>query len=348
MPRTLAPPTVTAPELKKSWEAHLGDHVVRLEWSPDGGLLAAALIGGPVAIFTADGRFLRELPGHSVGALAISWSADSRLLASAGQDGCARIWNAASGQPLRELNAGAQWVEQVAFSPAKDYLLTGAGRVLKLWNSAGQLLRDFPDHPSTISAIAWQPSDLYFATAAYGQLANYHAERPGFAKTFAWKGSILVVAWSPDGNYLATGNQDASVHFWYRKSGKDLEMTGYPAKIRELAWDSESRFLATGGSPVVTLWDCGGKGPAGTRPIQLEGHERFLSALAYQHKGKLIASGCQGGAVFVWNHRQPQRPLRAAWLGSAITQMRWAPDDAKLAASTEAGLLRVFEKSEKE
>jgi WD40 repeat protein len=157
-----------------------------------------------------------------------------------------------------------------------------------------------------------------------------------------------VVTWSPDGNYLATGNQDASVHFWYRKTGRDLEMTGYPAKIRELAWDSESRFLATGGSPVVTIWDCGGKGPAGTRPIQLEGHERFLSALAYQHKGRLIATGCQGGAVFVWNHRQPNRPLRGSRIGSAVTQIRWAPDDRFLAASTETGLVRVFEKPEKE
>ncbi|MBM3785390.1 MAG: WD40 repeat domain-containing protein [Acidobacteria bacterium] len=348
MPRALAFPPVIAPELRQSWEARLGDHVVQLGWSPDGEMLAAAQIGGPISVFGSDGRLLLELPGHSIGTLAISWSADSRLLASAGQDGCARIWDAPTGAQLHQLKGGAQWVEHIAFSPSRDYLLTGAGRFLKMWNGSGQHLRDFPDHPSTISGIAWQPRELFFATAAYGQLANYHAEKPEFGKAFAWKGSILVVTWSPDGNYLATGNQDASVHFWYRKSGKDLEMTGYPAKIRELAWDSESRFLATGGSPVVTIWDCGGKGPAGTRPIQLEGHERFLSALAYQHKGRLIASGCQGGAVYVWNHHLPQRPLRGSQLGSAITQIRWAPNDRMLAASTEAGLVRVFEKSEKE
>lgn len=292
MPRALAPPKVSVAELRQAWEAHLQDHVVRLEWSPDGSMLAAALIGGPVSLFAASGRFLRELPGHAVGTLAVSWSADSRLLASGGQDGCARIWEVSSGAALHELKCGAHWVEQVAFAPVKDYLLTGAGRFLKMWSGDGRHLRDFPDHPSTISAIAWQPREMFFATAAYGQLANYHAEKADFAKAFPWKGSILVVAWSPDGNFLATGNQDASVHFWYRKTGRDLEMTGYPAKIRELAWNSDSRLLATGGSPIVTIWDCGGKGPAGTRPIQLEGHERFLSALAYQHKGRLIASGC--------------------------------------------------------
>lgn len=236
----------------------------------------------------------------------------------------------------------------MAFSPVRDYLLVAAGKHLGLWNSSGSHLHDYPEHPSTISDVAWQPGEIFFATAAYGQLANFRADKPEPVKEFKWKGSILVIAWSPDGNYLATGNQDASVHFWYRKSGRDLEMTGYPAKIRELEWDSGSRFPATGGSPVVTIWDCGGKGPAGTRPIQLEAHQRFLSALAYQRKGALIASGCQGGEVYVWNPLRPQQPLRGAQLGSGVTQIRWAPHSRLLAAATESGLVRVFEKSERE
>jgi WD40 repeat protein len=166
-------------------------------------------------------------------------------------------------------------------------------------------------------------------------------------KSFQWKGSILVVAWSPDGNYMATGNQDASVHFWYRKSGRDLEMSGYPAKVRELSWDSGSRYLATGGSPLVTIWDCGGKGPAGTRPIQLEGHGGFLSAMTFQHKGSLLASGCQGGDVFLWSLKKTGQPLRGSKFESPITQVRWAPNDALLAAASESGEVRVFQKVEK-
>lgn len=348
MPRTLTETAAPAPPLRLKWEAHLSDHVVRLEWSPDGTKVAAALVGGPVSLFAADGRFLRELPGHGFGTLSISWSADSRLIASGGQDGLVRIWDADSGAELHKLDAGSEWVEQVAFSPVRDFLLSAAGRKLKLWSASGQHVRDYADHPSTIANIAWQPGELFFATAAYGQLATFHADKLEPVKEFKWKGSILVVAWSPDGNYVATGNQDASVHFWYRKSGRDLEMTGYPSKIRELTWDADSRFLATGGSPVVTIWDCGGKGPAGTRPTQLEGHPRTLSALAFQYKGRLIASGCQGGSVYVWNHRVRAMPLRGAQMGSAVTQIRWAPDDSHLAASTESGLVHVFERSEKE
>ena len=47
----------------------------------------------------------------------------------------------------------------------------------------------------------------------------------------------------------------------------------------------------TGGGPMVCIWDCGGpKGPEGTQPQMLEGHEDNLTAVAYQSRGYLLAS----------------------------------------------------------
>ncbi|HMP41901.1 MAG TPA: WD40 repeat domain-containing protein, partial [Roseiflexaceae bacterium] len=66
-------------------------------------------------------------------------------------------------------------------------------------------------------------------------------------RKFEWKGSVLVLAVSLDGKYIAAGAQNASVHFWICRDGTDLEMSGYPRKVRELAWDSSSSYLATGG-----------------------------------------------------------------------------------------------------
>ena len=64
------------------------------------------------------------------------------------------------------------------------------------------------------------------------------------------------MAWSPDGKVLAHGNQDATVHFWYAQTGTDLQMSGYPTKVRELGWDFTSRYLATGGGRMPCVWDC--------------------------------------------------------------------------------------------
>ena len=124
--------------------------------------------------------------------------------------------------------------------------------------------------------LAWRPGTNHLAVLAYGAATVYDpAGGIEPVKTLAWKGSPLAMAWSPDGTILAHGNQDATVHFWDYHRSLDLQMSGYMTKVRELAWDSTSRYLATGGGPVVCLWDCkaGPSGPEGTRPQMLEGHE---------------------------------------------------------------------------
>lgn len=329
--------------LSSQWKAELGDHVIRLAWSPDGKLLAAALVGGPVAIFHGEtGERIATLPGHNVGTTCLSWRFDSAAIATGGQDGKVRVWNPETADLLAAMEAGSPWVEEIAYGPGKDILISAAGKVLRAWKISGDLLTEFEAHPSTISDIAWQADTPYFTSVTYGQLAMFRYNEAAPSRKFEWKGSILRVAWSPDGNFVATGNQDASVHFWYRKSGKDLEMSGYASKVREISWDAGSRYLATGGSPVVTIWDCAGKGPAGSRPIQLEGHEAMLNAITYQHRGSLLASGCRKGDVCLWDPAVSETRLALVSFGTEVTQLRWTPNDQKLAGSTASGTVEVW------
>jgi len=335
--------TSSAPELGVAWERNVADHAIDIAYSPDGRLLAVAAIGGPISLFDAQsGEITSVLPGHSGGTFALSWRADSRRLASGGQDGALRIWDIADGASHVMCDAGAAWVEHVAYSPAGDFVVSAAGRKLRLWNSQGELLQNYPDHPSTISDVQWQPGERLVTSACYGRVATFRTDSPEPLKAFSWKGSILNLAWSPDGNYIATGNQDASVHFWYRKTGKDLEMSGYPIKVRELAWDSSSRYLATGGSAIVIVWDCSGKGPAGTKPIELDGHELPLTALAYQPNGAFLASGCRAGKIRLWSPATSRKLIRTSELPGEITRLVWASDGRSFAASSSVGAVRVF------
>ncbi len=150
-------------------------------------------------------------------------------------------------------------------------------------------------------------------------------------RSLEWKGSALALSWSPDGRHIAVGDQDGTVHFRTLGLERDLQMSGYPTKVRELAWDPGSRWLATGGSPVVTVWDTSGRGPEGSRPLQLEGHDGFLGALAWQRQRPCLASGCRGGRVTIWNPTDSCRPVSSLEMGAAIRTLAWSPDDRMLA-----------------
>ena len=332
------------PASQQLWLAQLEDHVQSLVWSPDGRWLTAASITGPMTLFSGKtGQVTQMLSGHRFGTCEIAWNASGTLLASVGQDSTTRIWNPESGAVLHTLDSGAAWVEHLAWSQQDDLLATAAGRKLRLWDgSTGQLLQAYPDHRSTISDLAWQPATKLLTSATYGRISFWQAESATLMRSLEWKGSILVMAWSPDGNLVATGDQDATVHFWMTKTGKDLQMYGYPTKVRELSWNGTSRYLATGGSPTVTVWDCSGKGPEGSKPIELKGHAAFVSALAFQHHGPIIASGSAEGTLMFWHVDKPRRPLFQAPLAAGISQIVWSPDDHLVAVGTEAGLVTVY------
>ncbi len=326
------------------WRTDIGGYVSDLAFSPDGKSVAAASVEGPVRILDVSGTVRHGLDGHSFGTTTLSWRPDSRSLASSGQDGKVRLWEAVRGEEKAALDGGSAWVEKVAFSPDGRFLVSTAGRGLRMWRPDGTLLWESLDHGSTVADVAWQPgSSKELVCAAYGGLTLYRPSNPEPTRRFRWQGSTLVIAWSPNGKHIATGDQDATVHFWTVGSGEDLQMWGYPTKVRELSWNSTSRYLATGGGPLVTVWDCSGKGPSGTKPISLEAHEGLVGALAFQRRGSLLASAGEDGLVALWKVGTEGSLAASENVGSPVSGISWSPDEQFLAAGCEDGTVAVLE-----
>ena len=332
------------PRLNGEWRAMLPDHVTALAWSPDDKHIAAAVAKGPVAVLDAGTGVVRHLlPGHGFGATSVDW-VDARTVASAGQDGWIRLWDAATGAEFRSLDAGAKWGERLAVTPCGTYLASAAGKKVRLWDREGRLVRDYPDHSSTVTDIVWRPGGNELTSSAYGGVNLWSPDEATPVRRFEWKGSVLRLAWSPDGKYLATGDQDSTVHFWIDATGQDLHMFGYPMKVRELAWDRGSRFLATGGGSQVTVWDCSGKGPEGTTPLQLSGHDEAatVTALAFQRNGTLLASGGSDGKLLLWRPVDGSRPQAVSRLDGGVTHVTWSGDDVRVAVGTDGGEVAVY------
>jgi WD40 repeat protein len=328
--------------LRPAWRASIGDHVIGLSWSSDGSRLAAAAIGGPVHVFDASsGKVVHELPGHGFGTAAVAFQPGGSLIATAGQDGKARLWK--DGTEVAVLPGGSAWVEVLAWNAQGSVLATGAGKKVRFWDIAGKQLAELPPQPSTVYDLAWRPGTNTLSVAAYGGMTLWESATP--VREFQWKGSPLVARWSPDGKMLAHGNQDATVHFWYADSGKDLQMYGYAHKVKELAWDFTSRYLATGGGPLVCVWDCAGKGPEGSKPQMLEGHAEGgdLTSVAFQHKGYLLASAGRDGKVLLWQPGNKKAPLVGSdqFEGEATT-LAWSADDKMIAVGSAVGDVVIY------
>ncbi len=351
--------------LTKHWVAQLDDYVIDLAWSADGARLAAASASGPVSIFAApDGARQHELPGHPGGTNALAWppaltaanaaspaaggsDVPPLLLATGGQDGAVKFWDAVAGQHTATAPLGADWVEHLAWRPAPGagaapgVLFAAAGKTLTALRADASVVHAFKPAPKTISALAWQPAGGCAAVAYFGGVCLWDGDDFVAQKELPYGNGIHALVWSPDSRWLVSGNQDPSVHLWIPEQDLELHMSGYEGKVQHLSFDHTSRWLATGGGRDACIWDCSGAGPEGREPSMFP-HDAPVCGVAFQHTHSLLASASTDGVVQLWSPERRQ-PLRATVrMPAAASKLAWSPDDTLLAIGTGQGIVYVL------
>jgi WD40 repeat protein len=335
-------------QLTKHWAALLDDYTIDLGWSSDGSVLAAASAAGPVSLFAGtDGARRHLLPGHAGGTNCLGWQpAGAGLLATGGQDGAVKLWDAAAGQHVATAALGSAWVDLLAWRPAvaagrTSLLFAAAGRNLSALRPDASVAHAFPPAAKTLTALAAQPGGGSVAAACYGGITLWDADDFVAQKELPYANGIHALVWSPDDRWLVSGNQDPSVHLWIPGDDIELHMSGYEGKVKFLSFDHTSRWLATSGGRDACIWDCSGPGPEGREPAMLP-HDAPVCAVAFQHRHGLLATAAQDGAVQLWSPER-REPLRATVrLPAAATKLAWSADDRFLAIGSEKGAVYVL------
>jgi WD40 repeat protein len=325
------------------WTVELPDFAQALSWAPDGEALAVATLAGPV--FVLDGETGKELArdaGHRGGAMAIAFSPDGTRLVSGGQDGCVLSWTR-DGRRLGSQFGGGTWVDHVVWSPEGDCVATAAGRIVRLWTPALDLVAEVSGYESTVSSLFWLPGTSQMVTSCYGGLQFVEVGEAEWARHLDWNGAIVAAAPSGDGAYIAAGNQDASVHVWNTRTGRDLAMTGYRTKVRELAWSPDGQLLATGGGEEITLWSFAGRGPAGRAPEVLRGHEGRVTGLGFLPDGRRLVSCGDDGGLLIWERAGRKFQLtKVRETERSLHSLSLSPDGARVAVAADGGEVTVW------
>lgn len=328
----------------------LDDYIVDLCWSPDARQLVAA--GGEGKLFlaqfdadlrTREALAAREVGQHGLGTLAVAWQPRGDAFVSSGQDGRIVWWDGASGEMRVEQRPSRAWTTQLAFA-ADGTLASAAGKQVYLWQAGLELAHEFAPLDATVASLCWDKPGRDLAVAKNGGLAVYRVEPPRHTvRQYRWAAPCLVASFSPNGRYLATGTQDGSVHFWHLASGKDSQMRGYPAKVDTLSWSSDGRWLASAAGDVLVLWDFGGKGPEGSRPLQLAGHTDRIECLAFQPGGPFLVSGGRDWRLSLWLPGKATTAIDAHLTDSEPSCLRWSADGRFVAVGERSGALSIYE-----
>jgi WD40 repeat protein len=162
----------------------------------------------------------------------------------------------------------------------------------------------------------------------------------------AYKGWPVGVAVSPNCRWAAAGCNDETVHLWQlaRSEEPDLTCGGYSATPEQLAWTTNSRYLATGGGSTPTVWDFGGPtgSPAGSVPTVCQPRSAGdVTCLAFFDPTPLLVVGTEAGGVSLFDAAAgvpfPQVPGKPRRVRPAVSRcLGYSPSLVKLSEAAKA------------
>jgi WD40 repeat protein len=326
--------------------ATLEDYVADCAWAADGKSFAIAGGEGKVALarVAAEALAIEVIGEHLLGTLSIAWRPRTSVFATSGQDSNVALWDGVSGKEVRRWKPAPTPTQALGFSPDGEILASAAGKVVTLWTAQGEKIHAFAPAASTAVALQFDRQGGDLGVALNGEIAVHRIEKSRYeTRRYKWPAPCLTVNFSGNGRFLASGMADGTLHFWNRSTGKDSQMRGYDGKLELVGWSDNSRYLASSAGNDVVLWDFGGKGPEGTRPIVLGGHTERVDSFAWQPGSDYLVSAGRDWRLTLWRPAKAKQPIDVQMLDSEISVVRWSPDGKRLVAGEKNGRVTLFD-----
>jgi len=173
----------------------------------------------------------------------------------------------------------------------------------------------------TFSFDAQVTAALFDKTGAIFALGDGSVRFESGARSEVHDGAILCACVHPSGEGVVTGGDDGKV-VWSREGESVVLATAKGQWIDSIDASSESGLIAFSAGRTLSVIDS--KDVAFRRDFQ---HERTVSGVAFDPKGRRIATSTYGG-VWLWYARiEQQQPVKMAWAGSHLA-VSFSPDGA--------------------
>ncbi len=311
----------------------------------------------------------------------VAFSPDGSILATAGADGTARLWDVATGRPIGTPIAAVSdpsnnSVDAVAFSPDGRILATaGSDGTARLWDVAthrpigssiipvGVSGDQGSDQGATgVNAVAFSPDGNVLATAENDGTARLwdvatrqQIGTPIAADTDPFNTPATAVAFSRDGSMLATAGSDGTARLWnmdfYGQIGAPIAAVrpasspGPPSGVYDAAFSPDGTILATAGSVGrARLWDVATHRQIGTPIIAVSNPSSdSVSGVAFSPDGRILATAGSDGRARLWDVATQRQIGTPITAGGGVDAVAFSPDGTILATAGSDGRARLWD-----
>ena len=296
--------TVSSPDNPDVDDLRITGVIAPVKFSNNGSLLAVTdAVTSEVRLYDMQSRaqIRPALTGNTQPINSIAFSTNDRLIATAGQDGVARVWDTASRQRIAMLPGHAGAVFQVAFRPDDGAIATGDEHgTVRIWKWTAQ----GPANPPLVIEKAQQHGAANIAFDRAGDLLAYGDKSPRlfngttgvslrqFDGNRNW---VESAQFSADGQQAVTASDDGTTRVWDVKSGRELAQLHSPGGgLRQATLTNAGDAVATISGHAVGLFRLN------EQVLRTDNADWALNA-TFLPGDTAVAAGGQDGRVTVWS-----------------------------------------------
>lgn len=225
--------------------------------------LLHVLAGLMTAVYLPAPGFAEGIAAHEEYIYQIAFSRDGALMATAGGDNTAIIWDVASRRKRHVLkHESAVYTAQI--SPDGKRVATGSGDgCVALWDThTGDLLLRTRRHADAVYCLAYSPNGQLLASAGGSTdggdavcRISTAADLQPVTELAGHERQVYGLTFSPDGNTLASGSSDKTIRLWNLGSSKARVLRGHTSDVYRSAFSPDGQHLATASQDsTVRLW----------------------------------------------------------------------------------------------
>ncbi len=284
------------------------------------------------------------LRGHTGYVHSAAFSPDGKLIVTASRDGTARVWDASTGQSLRELRRHTNVVRSAAFSFDGKLIVTASNDgTTRVWDaSTGQSLREL-GHTDAVSSAAFSPNGKLIVTTSNDRTARVWDAGTGqsLRELHGHTGAVLSAAFSPDGKLIVTVSSDGTARVWDAGTGQSLrELRGHTGAVLSAAFSPDGKLIVTASHDrTARVWDAG----TGQSLKELRGHTSAVLSAAFSPDGKLIVTVSSDGTARVWDAGAGQSLKELRGHTGFVSSAAFSPGGKLIVTASYDGTARVWD-----
>lgn len=277
----------------------------------------------------------------------LRFSADGRMLATAGGDGHAKIVDVATGTTVQICEGHRGHVYSVAFDPLRPHLVSGGfDSTVRIWDQrTGAGVQVLVGHSGQVLSVDVSPLGTQIASGSSDGTIRLWNAATGAAEAVL-RGhtmSVSSVRFSADGRQLLSCATDGSVRIWTVRTAQLLHSLpsdhscghAYAAAFSP----STSSFAVTENtsSNTCTIWDAKADVPTSI----LSGHRGPITSMCYLPNGNTIVTASADRTVRLWDVNTSRCMATLADHHGYVSSVAVSPDGKVLASCDLSGMLII-------